>query len=41
MKAPVFVIDYLIVRELIHLLETNHTLRFWNILSDEFLAGSD
>jgi predicted metal-dependent hydrolase len=33
MKALVFVIDYLIVHELIHLLETNHTLRFWNIVS--------
>jgi len=33
MKAPVAVIDYLIVHELAHLLETNHTPRFWNIVS--------
>lgn len=36
MKAPALVMDYLIVHELIHLLETNHALRFWNIRSDEF-----
>jgi hypothetical protein len=33
MKAPVFVIDYLIVHELAHLLESNHTPRFWNIVA--------
>ncbi|MGB8648873.1 MAG: SprT family zinc-dependent metalloprotease [Anaerolineae bacterium] len=33
MKAPIFVIDYLIVHELAHLLESNHTPRFWNIVS--------
>jgi hypothetical protein len=33
MKAPIFVIDYLIVHELTHLLEPNHTPRFWNIVS--------
>jgi hypothetical protein len=32
-KAPVFVIDYLIVHELAHLLEPNHTAQFWNIIA--------
>lgn len=31
-KAPMFVIDYIIIHELTHLIETNHTLRFWNIV---------
>lgn len=32
-KAPMYVIDYLIVHELAHLLEPNHTTRFWNIIA--------
>ncbi len=33
MKAPASVIDYLVVHELAHLLEANHTPRFWNVVS--------
>lgn len=31
-KAPMFVVDYVIIHELAHLLEANHTSRFWNIV---------
>lgn len=32
-KAPMFVLEYLVAHELVHLTENNHTPRFWNILS--------
>jgi predicted metal-dependent hydrolase len=32
-KAPIYVIDYIIVLELTHLLEANHTSKFWNIVA--------
>ena len=32
-KAPMFVVEYLVAHELVHLLEENHTPVFWNILS--------
>ena len=31
-KAPMYVVEYVIVHELSHLLEANHTPRFWNII---------
>ncbi len=32
-KAPMYVVEYLVAHELVHLMENNHTPRFWNILS--------
>ncbi|KAB3536274.1 M48 family metallopeptidase [Alkaliphilus pronyensis] len=32
MQAPMFVIDYIIIHELAHLIEANHTPEFWNIV---------
>jgi len=37
-KAPMFVIDYVVVHELAHLIEPNHTLRFWNIVRAQMPA---
>ena len=34
-KAPMFVIDYVIVHELTHFLEPNHTPEFWNIVRSQ------
>ncbi len=33
MKAPMFVIDYVVIHELAHLIESNHTPQFWCIVS--------
>ncbi len=34
-KAPMYVVDYVIVHELTHLLERNHTPSFWNIVQTQ------
>lgn len=34
-KAPMYVVDYVIVHELAHLLEHNHTSSFWNIVQTQ------
>ena len=34
-KAPMFVVDYVIAHELAHLMESNHTPRFWNIVKTQ------
>ncbi len=37
-KAPIFVVDYVIAHELAHLLEPNHTPKFWNIVKAQVPA---
>lgn len=32
-KAPLYVLHYLVAHELVHLIESNHTERFWNMVS--------
>ncbi len=32
-KAPMYVLEYLVAHELVHLIENNHTPEFWSILS--------
>lgn len=39
-KAPISVIDYVVVHELAHLIEPNHTPRFWNIVKAQ-IANMD
>ncbi len=39
-KAPMTVIDYVVVHELAHLIEPNHTPRFWNIVKAQ-IANMD
>ena len=40
-KAPVFVIEYLIVHELAHLRISEHSLEFWNIVSIQVPSYED
>jgi predicted metal-dependent hydrolase len=43
-KAPITVIEYIIVHELIHLLEANHTPQFWNriaVMQPNFKKAKD
>ncbi|QIH37190.1 M48 family metallopeptidase [Sphingobacterium sp. DR205] len=40
-KAPLFVIDYLIVHELIHSLVMNHIHKFWTLLRSYYPVYRD
>ncbi len=40
-KAPISVSEYVIVHELAHLLESNHTSRFWNIVKTQLPRFSE
>jgi predicted metal-dependent hydrolase len=37
-KAPMFVIDYVVVHELTHFLEANHTHSFWGIIRSQIIS---
>ncbi|MEK7484919.1 MAG: SprT family zinc-dependent metalloprotease [Planctomycetota bacterium] len=36
-KAPMSIIDYVVVHELAHLIEPNHTPKFWNIVRSQLV----
>ncbi len=40
-KAPMFVVDYVVVHELVHFLELNHTPKFWIIVSNQISRYKD
>jgi predicted metal-dependent hydrolase len=33
MKALTFVVDYVVIHDLAHLFERNHTMRFWKVIA--------